>query len=240
MFNFLDNLKKFSDYYYSIQTDGAWKVFIYFFFSISILFLIRNQFPEIEFLQYFPGFYIFFLFFIFLIFLTCSDKLFLLIYIFETQFKYGIKSKEKMKIISIIKNLFFFLLSFLSIGFTSFIPLSIETLNDYSIENLEDLWSFTQIILLQLFFFFLIVIFSQFPILIRYFLITEKTIFYFLKTYKIITLFTVILVGILTPTVDIFSQFFVVICISILYSFLLIQAKKNCNLKFSESFSLTF
>jgi Sec-independent protein secretion pathway component TatC len=113
------------------------------------------------------------------------------------------------------------------------IPLSLDSFNAYGEKTLESLWSFTEIFLLEFTLSFLLISFFQFPLFFASWISLEKKIQNLSKWWKLISFFSFLIAGIITPTLDASIQFFLAF-ISICFYFATVSfLQKRINIKIS-------
>lgn len=230
MLNLEENLKY--NFHYNIQKDFLLKVLSYSFSIVVLIEIIRGQIAEINLLQLIPGLY-FFLSFIFFFFALIFSNFFFRISInLEIKKISGTKTLEKM--IS-SPNLFFsFSLFFLVniLNFSTILPISLDSFYSYSEKTIENLWSFTEVLILEFFFFFLLSLISQLPLSLSYFFKTEKYINFLPNFWRIIGFFLIVISGFFTPTIDGYTQLSFSFSTFFLYFLLIFFLQKRSLLKF--------
>jgi hypothetical protein len=86
----------------------------------------------------------------------------------------------------------------------------------------------------------LLILFFEFPFLIKFFFTTEDFVFVLTKKYKVILLFIFVISGILTPTIDIETQLLVEFISLIIYILVIILFQKLTRIKLGYFSSLIF
>jgi Sec-independent protein secretion pathway component TatC len=97
---------------------------------------------------------------------------------------------------------------------------------------LENLWSFNEVLNLELILLFFLSIISQIPNIAKLNFATEKATNLLPKIWKIVILTIVIFSGFLTPTIDGYTQLSFAFSSISLYLLFLIFLKKRSNLKY--------
>jgi hypothetical protein len=187
---------------YNTQRDLIFRSFLYSIGVIIIVEMLRSQLPEVDFIQLIPGFYLVFLFSTFLFLLSISTIFFTLPYKIDSDKGFGTRIPAKVNIfislnLGVLLCLFTFYLSTLTT-----IPLSLDSFNSYGEKTLENIWSFDEVIGLESFLGFILVILSQIPIFALTVLKSQKDLTNLQKFWRAISLGTFILAGMATPTID--------------------------------------
>lgn len=229
MFNLEENLELNNDY--NNQRDLILKIFYYSTSVVSLFELIRGQVPEVNLLQLIPGFYLFLLF-IFFLFCLFFFRFFLFFpTIIEIKKNPGAKTLGRMSYSLTFQFSIFFFLFIVILNLNTVIPISLESFNTYGEKTLENLWSFNEVINLEIFLLILLTIISQIPTFSNFYLITEENNAFLPRFWKGITLMIVIISGFLTPTIDGYTQLSFSFSSFSLYILLLLFLKKRVNFK---------
>jgi hypothetical protein len=204
MLNLDETLELYNDYI--LQRDAYIKSILYSAGTITFLDIIRQQVPEINLLQLVPGFYLFLLFTSFLFLVFFSDFFIRIPIEIENVTSFGTKTITKVVLITIIKlSLLSFLLT-LYLSFISVIPLSLDSFNSYGEKTLENIWSFGEVINLELILIIILILLSQVPVFILGSINLELDAQLLPKFWKLISIVIVITSGFLTPTIDGYTQ----------------------------------
>jgi hypothetical protein len=235
MFN-LEETLSISDFYKK-QNDFLGKLFFFLFPVLIFLNIFRAQISETAILQLVPGTYLIFLF-LFLIFLIFFSTLF---YSFskwaDNINENGTKVNNRIVFFLRIKySIFLFSICYL-LSIFNVIPLSLDSFNAYGEKTLESLWSFTEIFLLEFTLSFLLISFFQFPLFFVSWISLEKKIQNLSKLWKLISFFSFLIAGIITPTLDSSIQFFLALISICFYFATILFIQKRINIKIS-GFSL--
>jgi hypothetical protein len=113
----------------------------------------------------------------------------------------------------------------------SFFPLTIDCFNVYGEKSLENIWSISEIFFLESFLIFILLIFFEFPFFLSLWLSLEEKIHSFSEFWKIISFFSFVIAGIITPTLDPWIQSFLAFFSIFFYFTTLIFLQKRLNLK---------
>ncbi len=206
MFNFEKTFQIIDSYEKQSISLSNVKVFFYFFPLLKFLDILSLQLPEINFLQLIPGFYFFFVLVFFSLFILTSFFLEKFLFTKDRNKNFGIKTYSK--IFSILKNKKLLFLSILSFFFVTlnFFPLSLDSINSYGEKNLENFWSFSEVLNLEVFFIVSFFILCQIPIFFFRSIQSEQKKKIFPNEWKKAFFSSFVLAGIFTPTVDIKTQ----------------------------------
>jgi hypothetical protein len=218
---------------YLIQEDFFIKTFAYAFSLLTIIEIIRNQVPEINLLQLVPGVYLFLLFIIFLFLIFISNSFLSLPGKIETRFSFGTKTISKMNFFLSLRLSFFLFFFFVLFSLITIIQVSLDSFNNYGEKTLENLWSLTEVINLEIILLFILILFSQLPIFSLFFLKTEKNLKELPLFWKPLILFIFILSGFLTPTIDGYTQLNFSISAFSIYLFIISLLKKRNRIKYN-------
>jgi hypothetical protein len=225
---------------YFIQRDLYLKSFLYSIGIIIIINIIRQQVPEINLLQLVPGFYLLLLFLSFLLIVFLSDFLLRFPIELENQKSFGTKTVTKINL-AILSNIgFLFIFLILFAAFNSVVPLSLDSFNSYGEKTLENIWSFNEVISLEIILLLILLLLSQFPTIFIGILNTESDNIILPTFWRPISFLIFLFAGFLTPTIDGYTQLgFAIFAIS-LYLVIISFLQKRINLKFNGSSSLGF
>lgn len=191
---------------YVLQKDLYLKGLLYSIGVIIFIEIVRSQVAEVNLLQLIPGFYLIVLFISFILLLNISS-IFVRIGAFaDTKKELGTKTKTRVEFLNRLRLSLFFLSIVLLIVLNSVIPLSLDSFNSYGGKNLENVWSFYEVISLEILLLTILVIISQFPIIPIGNLTTEKDINYLPKFWKSLSFGVILASAVLTPTIDGYTQ----------------------------------
>jgi hypothetical protein len=193
-------------YNYKIQRDFVIKIFAYLVGIVIFIDTVRSQVAEIDLLQLVPGFY-FFLLAISLLFLVSFSNFYIRLSLRgDTKKEVGTKTVKRMKFQLRMKTRFFLFSLILGILLNTVIPLSLDSFNNSGEKTIENIWSFEEVINLESLLLILLILLSQFPILAISLFTTEKDNVYFPGFWKIVIFVIFVGSGILTPTIDGYTQ----------------------------------
>ena len=185
---------------YEIQKDYPLRGISYFFGVALLLGLLRQQVAEVNLLQLVPGF----LGFLFLTYFS-SIAYFIALQL-ETKQKSGPKSIEKWNYKINLKWSFFFFYTGLVVVLNSVVPLGLDSFNSYAGKTLENVWSFGQVLSLEIILLIFLVTLGQSPLLFLKSLYVETSISTLPKFWKKFTFGICLASGFLTPTIDGYTQ----------------------------------
>lgn len=224
---------------YNRQRDLYLKILFFSFPLFLFLEILRNQISEINLLQLVPGFYILLLLTSFLFLIFFSDFIFQISIQRDDNKEIGTKTREKIIGIITTRLQFFFITILLSFFITTIIPSSLESFNSYGEQTLENLWSFDEVLNLESVLFLLLIIISQIPVFFLSTFNTEISIRNLPGIWKALTLGVSILSGILTPTIDAYTQVTFAFATLFLYSLIIFICEKRLQIKNNFSSGLT-
>jgi len=124
----------------------------------------------------------------------------------ENKKSFGTKTVTKVLISLLIKSSIVFLFLTIFASLITVIPIGLDSFNSYGEKTLENIWSIDEVINLEITLITVLIFISQLPT-ITISIIDELNGIRFLKKYwRAISLFSFIISGILTPTVDGYTQ----------------------------------
>lgn len=223
---------------YKIQKDFLIKGLIAFFGIFVFLDIVRGQISEVNLLQLVPGFYLILLFVCFLGVLILSDFFSNLSKEGDTKKQLGTKTFNKIKFIILTKLKFFLLFSVLIIILNTIIPLSLDSFNNYGEKTLENVWSLDEVLTLELLLLTLLILLSQFPILIVSSLTSEVGIASLPDYWKNISIIIFLGSGLITPTIDGYTQLSFALSALSLYLLVINLLQKRIKIKIQVTSSL--
>jgi len=198
----------------------------------SFLDILRKQVPEINLLQLIPGFYFLLLFSSLFYLFTISDLISNLPMKIDLRKADGTKTRNKMSFLISSKLTVFFLIITFLILVTNVLPLSLDSLNSYSQISLESLWSFEEVLNLETILGTFLLLLSQSPCLVSGFLTNEKDVNFLPQIWRIVVFFAVLLAGIITPTVDGFTQVNFSLAVILFYIIIINIIEKRVTVKY--------
>jgi len=223
---------------YSVQRDFFLKGILYIFSSIIILDLIREQIPEVSILQLIPGFYLFLLFTLFFLAAFFFDIITRYPLEFENEKNFGIKTTRKINASSLSNSAYtFFIITFL-IAFNTVIPISLDSFNSYGEQTIENIWSFDEVISLEIILLVILILLSQSPLVIVSSFTTENDVNILPEFWKSVSLLIFLAAGFLTPTIDGYTQLSFAGSAVSLYLFIINVIEKRVMIKFNGTATL--
>lgn len=192
---------------------------------------VRSQIPETNILQLVPGFYLFLLLLSFLFLVYFSDLFTYLSLKGESKRESGTKTVNKMKFHLLMKTKFFLFSIIVLTLLQTVIPLSLDSFTSYSDITIENIWSFNEVINLEIILLSILTILSQLPIIAISNFTTEKDTIYFPGIWKVGSFFIFVASGVLTPTIDGYTQISFAFSAIFLYLFVLTIIQKRITVK---------
>jgi Sec-independent protein secretion pathway component TatC len=231
MFNIDENRSSIIFYY----TPNDWyiKVVLYLLGAVVGLEIFRQQIPEIILLQLVPGFYLLLVLLVFIFFfivLNFIEKGFRKI---DRKKTWGTKTSKKLKFFSLGIFLLVLAISSFLLVFDNLLPLSLESFNNFGERTIENTWSFQEILNLELTLIFILLLISQFPLFSGFIYNTETNMKILPKYWKILSVISFIGSGIITPTIDGYTQFCFAISAISLYFIILFFNFQRIFIKFN-------
>lgn len=192
--------------------------------------LTRTQISEISLIQLIPGFYFLFLFFGFLGLCFFNYSFFKSLRQQDAKREIGIKIKTKIQAKFLDKFSISLFSSFILLVLNSVIPISFDCFNDYSTKNIENSWSFTEVLNLEVTLLLILTLLSQAPFYASKAFLGEKISSFLPKKWKQILFLLIVVAGSLTPTIDGNTQLSFASCTLALFNLLLnLIQKRNEN-----------
>jgi Sec-independent protein secretion pathway component TatC len=217
---------------YIIQRDLYLKSFVYSFTVIIFVDILRSQVSEVNLLQLIPGFYLILLFLSLIYLVFFSNLVQYLPFTTDNNRTVGTKTTNKMQITLLVKFSFFLLFTGLILVFNSVIPLSLDSFNNYDEKTLESLWSFDEVLTLEITLFIILSVLSQIPVFIVTAYTTERDVNIFPEFWKGLSLMIFLVSGLLTPTIDGYTQLSFAGSTVSLYLIIISVTEKKVNIKF--------
>ena len=192
---------------YLIQRDLLIRILGYLIGVITIIEIIRSQVPEIYLLQLVPGFYLFLLLIFFIVFVNSTAFFGRISFQIDQKKTWGTKTIDKIQLLTLIK--FGLLLSCVGLFFifNSLLPLSLDEFNSYGEKTLENTWSFDEVLNLETFLLLILTLIIQTPLIAILGFNTEKDSQLLPQYWKTLSVLTFVTSGLLTPTIDGYTQF---------------------------------
>jgi len=193
--------------FYQKQKDNL----IRFIFYSVIVFIyidgVRQQISEINLLQLVPGIYLILLFTSFILLIIWSSFISNNLYDVDYISLSGTKTLERMGSKVVLKTRILLGLLVASLTLNSVLPLSLDSFISYGENEIENLWSFDEVINLELLLLVILIILSQIPIYGFSQSNTEKSVLILPRYWKIISFIIFLASGLITPTIDGYTQF---------------------------------
>lgn len=238
MLNLEETLFTFSRY--SVQKDVYLRAALYSVGVFSFIEILRGQVAEIDLLQLIPGFYLILVFFSFLLLVFLSKFFFEIPSDLDNKKECGTKTTTRLELTSIVKFGIFLLFFLLYLVLNIIIPLSLDSFENYEEKSLETLWSFNEVINLEIILILIVLTLSQLPNLTIFYLTTEKDSKILPEFWKDFSFLVFLISGIITPTIDGYTQLSFAFSAISLYLIMINIVEKRINLKFLGSLSLNF
>lgn len=191
---------------YVVQRDLYLKGLVYSVGVVVFVEIVRGQVAEINLLQLIPGFYLLLLFVSFICLMVFSDLFFRVPFETDNTKAYGTKTLNQLEKGIAMKFSFFLFTTGLLIILNTVIPLSLDSFNSYGERTLENIWSFDEVITLEIILLVLLILLSQTPLIFISYFTTEKDINILPEFWKTISLLIFVGAGFLTPTIDGYTQ----------------------------------
>jgi Sec-independent protein secretion pathway component TatC len=162
-----------------------------------------------------------------------SDFIFGFLKDLDNKKEFGTKTLNKIDLFVLNRFSFFFLSIILLFVLNSVIPLSLDSFNSYGEKTLENIWSFDEVLSLEIILLLILVTLSQVPILIVTYVSTEKDSQILPEYWKSLSLVIFLVSGFLTPTIDGYTQLSFSFSAISLYFILINLIQKRVNLRFN-------
>lgn len=195
-----------SEIFYVIQTDFYMKGIVYFTGVILFFEILRSQISEVDILQLIPGIYFLLFFVSFLLLIFSSDLLFRLPVEIDNLKSYGTKVTSKVEMNILLKISFLLFFSLLIAVLNTVIPLSLDSFNSSGEKTLENTWSLDEVLSIEIILGVILIIISQIPLFFIINFNTQKVIAILSQFWKILVFAITLIAGLLTPTLDGYTQ----------------------------------
>jgi hypothetical protein len=227
-----------SQQYYHIQKDLYAKGLGYALGVFAFLELLRSQVCEMNVLQLVPGFYVILLFAAFVILVNLSNLLLSISYQLDIRKAGGAKTLNRMEVLALAKLGFVIAFTGMLIAFNTLIPLGFDSFDSYGEATLENVWSFAEIIGVETILIFFLIILSQIPVFAIINFEGEEDATLLPGYWKPLSLFCFVISGVVTPTVDAYTQLSFAGAAITLYILVITIIQKRVDLKFGETNAL--
>lgn len=216
--------------YYRKQKDNLIRYVLYSVVVFIYIDAIREQISEINLLQLIPGIYLVLLFTSFVFLIIGSEFLVNNIYDIDLINLSGTKTSERTinKIIFKTRTILYLLV--LALTLNSVLPLSLDSFISYGENEIENLWSFDEVINLEFLLLTFLVLLSQSPILGFSKSNSEKFLLILPKYWKPVSFIIFLFAAFITPTIDGYTQFLFSICAIALCLFVVTSTKERVGL----------
>lgn len=211
------------------------KAIFFFFGSVIFLEILRSQVSEINLIQLIPGFYFALLITFFFVLLFASESYLKITIEADNKRTIGTKTNERgtSLILTEISFSLAILTSFLIVN--SILPLSFDCFNSYGEKTIENYWSFDEVINLEFILLSNLLFLSQVPLFIFISFNTEKKIMGEPDAWRLIAFGSLIVAGIVTPTIDGSTQLSFAGSTFLFYLFAITSAQKRLKTRFEGS-----
>jgi hypothetical protein len=223
---------------YLVQRDLYVKAFVYAGGVLVFVDFLRGQISEVNILQLIPGFYFFLLFVSFLFLLVSSNLLTRIPFEIDKQKSWGTKTTTKNEILVLVKFSFFVFSTGMLLVVNTLIPISLDFFNSTGEKTLENTWSFAEVLGLEIFLLLVLAILFEIPVILILGKYNEKTVRIFPQAWKSLSLIIFVLSGVITPTIDGYTQLSLAFAAFSLYLIVITILTKRLNIKSNNSVSL--
>ena len=223
--------------FYTPQYQYNIKALFYVFGVFAFVDILRGQIPEVKLIQLVPGLYLLYLFLAFLFLVALSNSIYRFTIFHDLPLRIGIRSKLKMTRKTNLKWILFFFFLILLIILNTVIPISLDSFRTYEKKTVEGAWSYGQVLFLENFLAFVLILLSQLPILFLSDYYNEEQIIAVPKMWRSVSFTVLIGSGFLTPTIDIWTQLSFATSVLFLYYLSIDLSAKRSLLKLN-SFNL--
>jgi hypothetical protein len=225
---------------YAVQRDIAIRFISYSFGIILFVEFLRAQTPEIDVLQLVPGYYLILVFLSSILLVSLSSSIFKLPMELELKKDIGTKTSTKLELTLIVKFGYVLVSSLIMAMLVIILPISLDSFEDSGDHNLESLWAFQEILGLEVVLASIVLSLSQLPNLTIFSLTSEKDIKLLPAFWQDFSFISFVISGVITPTIDGYTQLSFAFSALSLYLVILTMATKRANQKFLGSLSQNF
>ena len=223
---------------YVVQRDLYLRAIAYACGIVIFVDIVRGQISEVNLLQLIPGLYLVLLFISFLFLVYFSDLWLLIPFKLDNDKSLGTKTINRSSRYIVAKSSLSLFLGGLIIILNSVIPLSLDSFNSYGERSLENIWSFEDVIGLEITLLIILILLCQIPIISGSVYTTEKDANSFPEFWRVLSLGIFILSGILTPTIDGYTQLAFSASAVSLYLIIISLLEKRVSIKYNTTLTL--
>lgn len=223
---------------YLLQRDLFLKGLVYLLTIFIFLEFLRGQISEVNILQLIPGFYFLLLLISFIFLLLISTFITQIPFQLDRQKIWGTKTITKAELFILLKFFLFIFSTGMVIVLNSLIPISLDFFNSSGEKTLENTWSFGEVLGLEIFLLFVLSVLFQLPIFFVIGRYNEKEFEIFPKTWKPLSLIIFVLSGVITPTIDGYTQLSLAFAAFSIYVIIVTLLAKRLNIKFNNVVNL--
>jgi hypothetical protein len=223
---------------YLTQRDLYLKAFVYAFGVFVFIDFLRGQVSEVNILQLIPGFYFFLLLVSFLFLVILSNVIVRTPFEIDKKKTWGTKTTTKNELVVLLKFCFFIFSTGMITVLNTIIPISLDFFNSTGEKTLENTWSFGEVLNLEIFLLLILSILFQLPVFLVFGRYNEKTVKIFPKIWRPLSLIIFILSGVITPTIDGYTQLSLASAAFSLYLIVITILTKRINIKSNNLVSL--
>lgn len=229
----------FSNSVYLLQKDlylRAISLVLGVFFLIEF---IRAQIPEVEVLQLIPGLYLFVLFIGWLFLISLSYSIQRFPHNVDNRKASGTKTLNRIELGLIGKGCIATTIGQLMINLNTVIPIGFDAFYNYGEQTLENIWALEEIIGIEITLLIFILIIAQIPILTLLNYTGENYLLRIPNIWRSIGVISFILGGIITPTIDVFTQLSFAASTYSLYLLVISVTNRRMFMKYREAMTLS-
>lgn len=227
-------------FYYNREKDLYIKGIFYIFASVLFLQLLRSQLCEISLLQLVPGSFLLLIGISFVLLMVTSTYGFSIPFWIDNKSGLGIKTVNRLGFQTQLSGSGLLLIVFFLFSLNTIIPIGLDSFDSYDQETLTNLWSFDQVLNLETLLVTVLVTLSQLPTSFGYCINTESDIFFLVKSAKDFSFLSFVIGGVVSPTVDIYTQINLALAAIVLYFVVIFVTKKNVFIKSNNTTCLHF
>jgi hypothetical protein len=223
---------------YIIQRDLSLKAFVYAGGVLTFIDFLRGQISEVKILQLVPGFYFFLILISFLFLVILSTGLIRVPFRVDQKRSWGTKTNNKKKALILLKLIGFVFSAGMIVILNTLIPISLDFFNSTGVKTLENTWSFGEVLALEIFLLLVLSILFQIPIFLVAVNYNEDDIRLFPNTWRSLSFGIFVLSGLITPTIDGYTQISLASAAFSLYLMVITTLTKRLYIKSNNIVSL--